>query len=137
MIRKVAKTRLITLAAIAFLMLLLPMFLRGGNKVLPAEQEMVTGLGDPQTLLVHYKEWEAAYEQSGGDRYLVIGLNSSKGLSDEHSTAYGYTKIDLETGTVSAEVSGLPQDKGWDVWLVQDNPGPGRTVLPEPGDSML
>lgn len=137
MIPKVAKKRLITLAAIAFLLLVaLPMLFRGGNNTSPAK-EMVTGLADPQALLKQYKEWEAAYEQSGGDRNLVIGLNWSKGLSDEHATAHGYTKIDIEAGTVSAEVSGLPQDKGWDLWLVQDNPGPGRTVLPEPGDSML
>jgi hypothetical protein len=45
--------------------------------------------------------------------------------------------LDLADGKVSAEVSGLPQERGWDLWLVQDNPGEAKTVLPETGDNMI
>lgn len=133
----IAKTRLAKLAAIVFLMLLaVPVLLLTRPSSSRAE-EPVTGPADPQALLDQYKAWEVEYEKSGGDRNIVMGLGWSKGLSDEHSKAYGYSKLDLVAGTVSAEVSGLPQEQGWDLWLVQDNPGSGRTVLPEQGDTMI
>jgi hypothetical protein len=103
----------------------------------PQAEEAVTGLADPQALLDQYKAWEVEYEKSGGDRNIIMGLGWSKGLSDEHTNAYGFAKMDLVEGVVMAEVSGLPPEKGWDLWLVQDKPGAERTVLPEQGDTMI
>ena len=131
--------KLVKLAAIVFLVFLaIPVLILRGQRSprLPAV-EPVTGLADPQALLDHYKEWKVEYEKGGGDRNIVMGLRWSKGLSEQHSKAFGYAKLDLVAGTVSAEVSGLPEDNGWDLWLVQDNPGQSSTVLPEPGDNMI
>lgn len=132
-----ARTRLVKLAALVFLMLLaIPVLLLTGRGS-PSGAEPVTGPADPQALLDQYREWEAEYERNGGDRNIVMTLGWSKGMSDDHSKAYGLAKLDLIAGTVAAEVVGLPPEQGWDLWLVEDKPGPGRTVLPEQGDIMI
>ena len=132
-----ARARLAKLTAMAFLMLLAVSAFLASGRSSTQRAEAVTGPADPQALLDQYKEWAVAYEKSGGDRNIVMGLGWSKGLSDEYTKAFGYAKLNLVDGIVAAEVSGLPPDQGWDLWLVQDNPGPGKTVLPEHGDTMI
>lgn len=131
------KTRLFKLAALVSLMLLAVSALLLTGSGSPTGAEPVTGLADPQALLDQYKAWELDYEKGGGDRNIVMTLGWSKGMSNEHSKASGLARLDLVAGTVSAEVAGLPSEQGWDLWLVEDKPGPGRTVLPEPGDTMI
>jgi hypothetical protein len=116
----ITKKKLVKLAAIVFLVFLaVPvLILRGQRGPSVPTVEPVTGPADPQALLDHYKEWKVEYEKGGGDRNLVMGLRWSKGLSEEYSKAFGYARLDLVAGTVSAEVAGLPGDRGWDLWLV-------------------
>src|SRR5437773_12304789 len=45
--------------------------------------------------------------------------------------------LDLIRGSVSVEVQGLDTQTGWQVWLVDNVPGPARSVAPEPGDKTL
>jgi hypothetical protein len=137
--RSFAKKRLVQLAVIAFLVFLaIPVLVLNGQRGPSSPAiESVTGPADPQALLDQYREWKVIYEKGGGDRNIVMGLSWSKGLSEQHTKAYGYAKLDLVAGTVSSEVTGLPEDQGWDLWLIQDNPGESRTVLPEAGDRMI
>jgi len=40
-------------------------------------------------------------------------------------------------GSVSVTVSGLPEEGTYDVWLIDNRPGPGHSVKPEPGDVLV
>ena len=88
------------------------------------------------TLTASYNEWEAAYVANGGDRRLTVSLGSAKGLATTSSTTHGRMILDLLAGTISVEVAALPEG-AWEVWLIENRPGPGRSVLPEPGDRMV
>ena len=134
-----SKIKAAKLAVIAFLAacVLLVLLLGGGTSSATPTEPLVTGMADPEALLNLYKEWEAEYEKNGGDRNLVLPLHWSKGLSDEHTKATGYAKLDMIEGKVLAEVKGLPEAEGWDFWLVENRSGPGLTVLPEQGDVMV
>jgi cytochrome c peroxidase len=51
--------------------------------------------------------------------------------------ARGQAFLDLVGGTISVEVSGFPEEQALDVWLIDNRPGPGHSVKPEPGDAMV
>jgi cytochrome c peroxidase len=96
-----------------------------------------TRRGDPRALQASYDRWKAAYAQSGGDRSLVLPLRYSKGLSAGFVRAEGEAALDLAEGTLRVHVVGLSDTQGFDVWLVDNRPGPGRTVRPEAGDRLV
>jgi cytochrome c peroxidase len=83
-----------------------------------------------------YSEWQARYVKNGGDRNVIVGLGWVRGLSQEFSTALGRVDLDMLHGEVSAEVEGLG-DTAADVWLVDNQDGPGKSVMPEAGDRMV
>ncbi len=95
-----------------------------------------TGLGSVDTLLASYNEWEAAYVANGGDRRMTLSLGPAKGLVTTPSKAYGRMILDHTAGTISVEVAELPEG-AWEAWLIENRPGPGRSVMPEPGDEMV
>ena len=72
-----------------------------------------------------------------GDRLLDISVGWSKGLSVEPTRAVGRLTLDPDDGSVSVEVAGLDPDRPWDVWLVENVPGPGRSVMPDAADEMV
>lgn len=84
-----------------------------------------------------YKRWEAAHLKNGGDRQVVIGLGWSKGISAEPTPAVGSVTLDLLQGTVTAQVQGLEDPAGADLWLVQTVERSGRSFLPESEDVAL
>lgn len=88
------------------------------------------------TLEEFYREWQEHYLAAGGDSNIEIDLAWTEGLSTERSTARGRVGLDLVAGMVRAEVKGLA-GRPADLWLVDNQDGPGRTVQPEPGDRML
>jgi hypothetical protein len=45
--------------------------------------------------------------------------------------------LDLADGSLAVEIADLPEGREFAVWLVQNKPGPGRSVKPEPGDRMI
>lgn len=128
-----------TLVAIALLMASgVPLgFLSGKNSSESQHELTRTGRGSVETLLANYKDWETAYLKNGGDRNMVLPIGSFKGLATEYSRAYGQARLNLIEGTISVEVTGLPKGESWDVWLIDNRPGPGRSVMPEPGDAMM
>jgi cytochrome c peroxidase len=94
-------------------------------------------IGNVRTIEAAYARWKADAERNGQKTKLVLSLGYFKGLSTEFSKAVGKAAIDLADGSLSVEVAGLPERRGFDVWLVHNRPGPGRSVKPEPGDRMI
>lgn len=82
-----------------------------------------------------YRQWQAQHVKSGGDRHVVVGLGWARGLSHEYNSAVGRMDLDLIGGTLTAEVQGLKFPA--DVWLVDNQEGPGKSVMPEKGDRMV
>ncbi len=104
----------------------------------PLEERSVRGTtGNVRTLEAAYDRWAATYTLSGADQQLVLPLVCSKGLSAEFTRAHGQAKFDLIDGSVSVTVSGLPEEATYDVWLIDNRPGPGHSVKPEPGDALV
>jgi cytochrome c peroxidase len=100
-------------------------------------QAATTGIGEVDTLKANYQAWEAEYEKTGGDSNIVLPVGWFKGLSTELTNARGLVKLNLVDGVVSVKASGLSASQSWDVWLVENRPGDGRTVLPEAGDGLM
>src|SRR5881397_52240 len=101
------------------------------------ENRASPGIGNARALQASYERWRAQYERTEGDRSLVLSLGYSKGLSARFTRAQGQIRLDLADGTISVEVFGLGAEEAFEVWLVDNRPGPGRSVKPEPGDAML
>ena len=83
-----------------------------------------------------YAGWQKGYLARGGDRNIAIAVLWTDSLSTERSKAAGRVDLDLIDGAVHAEVRGL-DGQAADLWLVDNQEGPGRTVRPEPGDRMI
>jgi cytochrome c peroxidase len=101
------------------------------------EKEPAIGIGDAEAFKASYDQWQARYTRAGGDRQFVLSLGYSKGLSSEFTKAHGRMNIDLKEGSVMVSVVGLPQNENYNVWLVDNRPGPGHSVKPEPSDRMI
>lgn len=100
-----------------------------------AEDPMMEVLESRSQVARLYDEWMDRYEAAGGDRNVRVGLGYSKGLSTEHRSAQGAAHLDLLDGQVEVEISGLTETT--EVWLVDNQPGPGKSVVPEAGDDMV
>jgi cytochrome c peroxidase len=109
---------------------------RGARDGLPPSAEAFSVRGADKVKAA-YADWARRHEADGGDRHVVIALGYWKALSAEHTTATGLATLDLVDGAVSVRVTGLPRDRHWDVWLVDNQPGPRQSVRPEPADTML
>lgn len=131
------KSKNLKLIAIAFLVgCALPFVLLNGET--SADRDESTpgiGFGTVENLEENYKNWEAEYVKSGGDRNVVLKLGAFKGLSTEETYATGEARLDLIEGRVTVEVSGLSKDQSYDVWLV-DN-GADSSVMPDESDALV
>jgi cytochrome c peroxidase len=143
-IRSVGAKRVVLLGALAVAVAgisLVVSFVVGalGTKDSSAIAERVRSprIGNARALQASYERWKTQYAATEGDRRLVLPLAYSKGLSARFTTAQGQARLDLADGTIAVEVSGLAAEDAFDVWLVDNRPGPGRSVRPEPGDNML
>ena len=92
-------------------------------------------LGNVETLRAVYARWKEENARNGGR--VVLPLAWNKGLSSEFTEASGRATLDLADGTLEVEVSDPCGGEALDVWLVENVPGTGRTVMPEPGDTMI
>jgi hypothetical protein len=93
-------------------------------------------VAEQSTLELFYRDWQKDYLAAGGDRKVAISLGWTEGLSTEASAARGWVDLDLIDGAVRARIQGLA-GRPADLWLVDNQDGPGRTVQPEPGDRMV
>src|SRR5262245_44030907 len=92
-----------------------------------------TGMADAIAL-------ERAFDRfaSSDDRTrLTLSLANLRGASSEAMNAGGTVTVDLVTGTVSLSVFGLPADGAFELWLVDNHPGPAHSTLAEEGDDMM
>src|SRR6185295_5896724 len=83
-----------------------------------------------------YLGWQKRYLARGGDRNVDVPVAWTQSLSTEPSQARGRVHLDLIGGSVRAEVRGLNGEPA-DLWLVDNQEGPGMTVQPQPGDRMV
>jgi cytochrome c peroxidase len=93
-------------------------------------------LAEQSTLEPFYREWQKGYLRAGGDANVAVTLAWTEGLSTEPSNARGQVDFDIISGAMRAKVEGLGGQSA-DLWLVDNQDGPGRTVQPEPGDRMV
>ncbi len=100
-----------------------------------AEDPMMEILEARSQVVRLYDEWMDRYEAAGGDRNVKVGLGYAKGLSTEFQTVEGLARMDLLDGQVEVEVPDLADVA--EVWLVDNQSGLGKSVLPEEGDHMV
>ena len=98
---------------------------------------VTTTFGDVKNLQTSYDRWKAKVTQNGEYRNLVLPLGYSKGLSAYFTKAHGRATLDLVDASLFVEISGLSDQESFDVWLIDNRPGPGHSVKPEPGDVMV
>lgn len=91
-------------------------------------------LGKIDKLQSAYLRWAEAHEAAGGDANVQLTVAYSKGLSKDFSLARGRVKLDLLHGDVSVNIDNPEGLELGEVWIVDNVPGPGRSVMPEPGD---
>jgi hypothetical protein len=98
---------------------------------------IVPTIGDPSALQKAYSQWKVQNRDAGGDTQVVLSLAWSKGLSAHHTQAHGEVRLDLAARRVTVDVAELETDNQLDVWLVENRPGPGRSVIIEDGDPLV
>ena len=96
----------------------------------------VLGKGSVTNLKRAYERWVVEYSSSSPPGP-AISLVWNKGLSSEFTKARGIAKINLEKGFVNISIKGLDDHNISEVWLVDNMAGPGRSIMPEPGDKMI
>ena len=102
----------------------------------PTHKPAEARLADGNALQARYLAWKRVHDRQGGDQNIEVALGWSRGLSSEDSQATGLVRLDLVRGHASVDVEGLDPRGGWDVWLVDNQPGPNASALPDPGDKM-
>ncbi len=99
-----------------------------------ASAQRAIGLGDAAHLRSAYKQRQQARDE--GSR-LVVTLGWAKGLSVQPTKATGRLTLDWSNGSVDVQVRGLPRDQEFDVWMIDNQPGPGRNLLPSRDDRRI
>ena len=102
----------------------------------PARSSAI-GVGDADALSARYEQWRSARAAAGAGAALELPLGYVKGLSDRHSDARGRMTLDLAEGSLGVELEGLAGENPLEFWLVDNLPGPGHSVRPEPGDRAI
>lgn len=103
----------------------------------PAPAPLLPAKGNARTVLTAYQNWSEGYEAQGAERSFGVGLGWMRGISTEKTDARGQVSFDLARGLLSAEVTGLPEGRMADLWLVDNRPAPGHSFLPELHDMLL
>ena len=93
-----------------------------------------TGMADPKALIIAYERFVAGDESAN---VVALSLSNLRGISSEAVNAGGRVRVDLATGTVDSFVQLLPSDGTFDLWLIDNKPGPGRTTLAQQGDDLM
>jgi cytochrome c peroxidase len=132
------KTKLLSAVVVTALALGIPFLPSPAPKAptLPSKMRAEARLANASRLESTYQTWKAAYEKDGANHNQAIALGWSRGLSSEYTAARGLIRLDLIGGQARAEIDGLEAGQGWEVWLVDNQEGPGRSAIPERGDLM-
>jgi hypothetical protein len=84
-----------------------------------------------------YENWARTQESAGGETNLVVALGRSRTHAVAGQRMAGAARIDMKSGSVTAEVSGLPADKAFDLWFVDNAAADQGSALPESDDRMV
>ena len=68
---------------------------------------------------------------------MILSLSNLRGVSSEALNAGGRVSVDLATGAVGSNVRLLPPGDTFDLWLIDNQPGPGHSTLADHGDGLL
>ena len=93
-----------------------------------------TGMADPAALVNAFDRSVGGSDQGN---VLVLSLSNLRGLSSEALNAGGRVRIDLAAGSVTSTVELLPTDDTFDLWLIDNRPGPGHTTLADRLDLLM
>ena len=93
-----------------------------------------TGMASSIALVNAYDRFAAGNAPAS---VVTLSLANLRGLSSEAVNAGGRVVIDLKTGTVDSVVELLPSDASFDLWLIDNDAGHGRTTLAEDGDGLM
>ena len=92
-----------------------------------------TGMADPLALVSAFDR----FASDGAGTTQVLSLSNLRGVSSEALNAGGRVTITPPTGAVTSTVRLLPLDGTFDLWLGDNQPGPGHSTLAEPQDLLL
>jgi hypothetical protein len=92
-----------------------------------------TSYGNADILLANYEKWKSNLRALGDDGKLVRALGPIRGMSKRFLNARGSASLNLFDGSLTVAVDGIPGTDFFDVWLVDNLPGPGKSVRPERG----
>jgi cytochrome c peroxidase len=93
-----------------------------------------TGMADPDAVVNAYDRFAAGDPPFG---VVTLSLSNLRGLSSEAVNAGGQVTVDLTAGTVNSVVHLLPVGEEFDLWLIDNQPGPDQTTFAEQGDGLL
>jgi hypothetical protein len=95
------------------------------------------GHGDLETLRAALSAWREGYESKGGSpETLKLALGYSKVLSERYTRARGRLEVNLADGSLRFRARDL-EPGAYDLWLLDNRPGPGATAGPEAADGLL
>jgi hypothetical protein len=93
-----------------------------------------TGMADPVALVSAFDRFAAA---GTPPNIVILSLSNLRGMSSEAVNAGGRVGVDLATGAVGSNVRLLPPGDTFDLWLIDNQPGPGHSTLADHGDGLL
>jgi cytochrome c peroxidase len=93
-----------------------------------------TGMADPVALVNAFDRFAAGGPPAN---VVILSLSNLRGVSSEALNAGGRVQVDLATGAVASNVQLLPLQETFDLWLIDNQPGPGHSTLAEHGDGLL
>jgi len=93
-----------------------------------------TGMADPVALVSAFDRFAASGTPAN---IVILSLSNLRGVSSEAVNAGGRVGVDLATGAVASFLQLLPPADTFDLWLVDNQPGPGHSTLADPGDGLL
>ena len=116
------------------------MSIRTGGKLalvltLLAVPMMVSAASADAGELSKFEAWSKVYDEINGDRDVVIRLAPSRFFATKKVETHGFVRLDLIEGKVAIELAKL--DQAVDVWLLDNKPGPGKSIVPEDGDVVI
>jgi len=93
----------------------------------PPSKSNWTGNSNVQNVQTAYAQWKNSLIANGIHQKLILPLHYSKGRSSQFTTAQGQAIMNLSDGFLTIEVKNLPDNKNYDVWLVDNRADPINT----------
>jgi cytochrome c peroxidase len=93
-----------------------------------------TGMADPVALVRAFDRFAAA---GSPPNVVILSLSNLRGVSNEAVNAGGRVQVNLATGLVTSVARLLPADGSFDLWLIDNQSGPGHTTLADSSDLLM